>query len=139
MDEKLADLRERFTRDLALVSSPDDLASIRDKYLGRKSGLIAAEKKRVGSLSPEERASFGRDVNELNALVEGEIARLGERFSSEAGTRALERERIDVTLPGRRPDRGHLHPLTLVRQRLEDIFVSMGYTVEEGPEIETSF
>ena len=139
MDEKLADLRERFTRDLALVSSPDDLASIRDKYLGRKSGLIAAEKKRVGSLSPEERASFGRDVNELNALVEGEIARLGEQFSSEAGTRALERERIDVTLPGTRPDRGHLHPITLVRQRLEDIFVSMGYTVEEGPEIETSF
>ncbi|HSO76724.1 MAG TPA: phenylalanine--tRNA ligase subunit alpha, partial [Blastocatellia bacterium] len=65
--------------------------------------------------------------------------RLGERFSSEAGTRALESERIDVTLPGTRPDPGHLHPLTLVRQRIEDIFVSMGYTVEEGPEIETSF
>ena len=139
MDAKLAELREQFTRDLALVSSTDDLASLRDKYLGRKSGLIAAEKKRVGSLSQAERASFGREVNELNALVEGEMARLGERFASEAETKALERERLDVTLPGTRPDRGHLHPLTLVRQRLEDIFVSMGYTVEDGPEIETSF
>jgi phenylalanyl-tRNA synthetase alpha chain len=139
MDEKLAELRERFEQDLAAVSGAGDLSALRDKYLGRKSGLIAAEKKRVGSLSADERASFGRDVNELNALVEAEMARLGERFASEAETGALERERIDITLPGTRPPLGHLHPLTLVRQRLEDVFVSMGYTVEDGPEIETSF
>ncbi|HTG13959.1 MAG TPA: phenylalanine--tRNA ligase subunit alpha [Blastocatellia bacterium] len=139
MDEKLAELRERFEQDLAAVSSAGDLSALRDKYLGRKSGLIAAEKKRVGSLSADERAGFGRDVNELNAFVEAEMARLGERFASEAETGALERERIDITLPGTRPPQGHLHPLTLVRQRLEDVFVSMGYTVEDGPEIETSF
>ena len=139
MDEKLAELRERFEQDLAAVSGAGDLSALRDKYLGRKSGLIVAEKKRVGSLSADERASFGRDVNELNALVEAEMARLGERFASEAETGALERERIDITLPGTRPPLGHLHPLTLVRQRLEDVFVSMGYTVEDGPEIETSF
>jgi len=139
MDEKLAELRERFTEDLAAVSSADDLSALRDKYLGRKSGLIAAEKKRVGSLSTDERASFGRDVNELSAFVEAEIARLGERFAADAETRSLERDRIDITLPGTRPPRGHLHPLTLVRQRLEDVFVSMGYAVEDGPEIETSF
>jgi phenylalanyl-tRNA synthetase alpha chain len=139
MDDKLAELRERFEQDLAAVSSAGDLSALRDKYLGRKSGLIAAEKKRVGSLSADERAGFGRDVNELNALVEAELARLGERFASEAETGALERERIDITLPGTRPPLGHLHPITLVRQRLEDVFVSMGYTVEDGPEIETSF
>jgi len=139
MDRKLAELRERFEQDLAAVSSAGDLSALRDKYLGRKSGLIAAEKKRVGSLSADERAGFGRDVNELNALVEAEMARLGERFASEAETGALERERIDITLPGTRPPLGHLHPLTLIRQRLEDVFVSMGYTVDDGPEIETSF
>jgi phenylalanyl-tRNA synthetase alpha chain len=139
MDDKLAELRERFEQHLAAVSSAGDLSALRDKYLGRKSGLIAAEKKRVGSLSADERAGFGRDVNELNALVEAELARLGERFASEAETGALERERIDITLPGTRPPLGHLHPITLVRQRLEDVFVSMGYTVEDGPEIETSF
>jgi phenylalanyl-tRNA synthetase alpha chain len=139
MDEKQAELRERFEQDLAAVSSAGDLSALRDKYLGRKSALIAAEKKRVGSLSADERAGFGPDVNELNALVEAEVARLGERFASEAESGALERERIDITLPGTRPPLGHLHPLTLVRQRLEDVFVSMGYTVEDGPEIETSF
>jgi phenylalanyl-tRNA synthetase alpha chain len=139
MDEKLAELRERFTKDLAAVSSADDLSALRDKYIGRKSGLIAAEKKRVGSLSADERASFGRDVNELSALVETEMARLAARFAADAETRTLERDRIDITLPGTRAPRGHLHPLTLVRQRLEDVFVSMGYTVDDGPEIETSF
>jgi len=139
MDEKLAELRERFTQDLAAVSNADGLTSLRDKYLGRKSGLIVAEKKRVGSLSAEARASFGRDVNELNAFVEGEVVRLGEQFALETEKDGLERERIDITLPGTRPPLGHLHPLTLVRQRLEDVFVSMGYTVEDGPEIETSF
>ncbi|MGI9107957.1 MAG: phenylalanine--tRNA ligase subunit alpha [Pyrinomonadaceae bacterium] len=55
------------------------------------------------------------------------------------GLRKRDRERIDVTLPGRRPRRGHQHPITLIRQRIEDIFVAMGYTVEDGPEIETDF
>ena len=139
MDEKLSKLREQFLEDLKPVSSSGDLNALRDKYLGRKSGLIAAEKKRVGALSPEARASFGQSVNQLSNEVESEIARLAERFAAEAEGLALERERIDITLPGTRPRRGHLHPITLVRQRLENVFVSMGYSIEEGPEIETSF
>jgi phenylalanyl-tRNA synthetase alpha chain len=139
MDENLSKLREDFLQDLNSVSGAGDLNALRDKYLGRKSGLIAAEKKRVGALSPEERASFGQQVNQLSAEVEAEIARIGDRFAADAEALALERDRIDITLPGTRPRRGHLHPITLVRQRLEDIFVSMGYSIEEGPEIETSF
>src|SRR5512143_1214076 len=139
MDERLTTLREQFLDDLRVVSSAEDLTRLRDKYLGRKSGLIAAEKKRIGSLSSEERAEFGRQVNEINGEVEAEIARLGERFATEAETSALERETIDITLPGTRPRQGHLHPITLVRQRIEDVFVAMGYSVEDGPEIETSF
>lgn len=139
MDDKLARLREQFLQDLQAVSGADQLNALRDKYLGRKSGLIAAEKKRIGSLSPEERAEFGRQVNEVSAEVEDAIARLNERFGAEAETAALEREAIDITLPGTRPRQGHLHPITLVRQRIEDVFVSMGYSVEDGPEIETSF
>jgi len=139
MDQKLQSLREQFRDDLNSVSSAAELAGLRDKYLGRKSGLIAAEKKRVGSLSSDERAEFGREVNEISAEVETEIARLNEQLASEAETAGLERETVDITLPGARPRRGHLHPITLVRQRIEDIFVSMGYTVADGPEIETSF
>ena len=139
MDDKLKALREQFTEEARDVSTVEALNALRDKYLGRKSGLIAAEKKRIGSLSPEERAGFGQRVNEVSAEVEAEIARLSDQFAAEAETLALEREKIDVTLPGMRPRQGHLHPITLVRQRIEDVFVSMGYSVEDGPEIETSF
>src|SRR5215831_16601281 len=139
MDQRLNDRRNQFLEEMNAVSGADELNALRDKYLGRKSGLIAAEKKRVGSLSPDERAEFGKQVNELSALVEAGIAKLGEGFAAEAESRALARELIDVTLPGSRPRRGHLHPITLVRQRIEDIFVSMGYSVQDGPEIETSF
>lgn len=139
MDENLAKLREQFVDDLRTVSTADDLTGLRDKYLGRKSGLIAAAKKRIGSISPAERAEFGRQVNEINAEVEAEIGRLNEEFAAQAASGALERERIDITLPGTSPRQGHLHPITLVRQKIEDVFVAMGYTVEDGPEIETSF
>jgi phenylalanyl-tRNA synthetase alpha chain len=139
MDEKLTELQRQFRNDLKSVTSADELVVLRDKYLGRKSGLIVTEKKRIGSLSAEERAEFGRQVNEISAEVEAEIARLTDLFAASAETLALEREKIDITLPGTGPRRGHLHPITLIRQRIEDVFVSMGYSVEDGPEIETSF
>ena len=139
MDEKLSNLRSRFFEDLAAVRSSEELAALRDKYLGRKSGLIASEKKRVGLLSPDERAEFGRLINELSDEVEGAMKELSDRFSAELEALALEREKIDITLAGTPPRQGHLHPITLVRRRIEDIFVAMGYSVMSGPEIETSF
>jgi phenylalanyl-tRNA synthetase alpha chain len=60
-------------------------------------------------------------------------------FAARREAEQLAKERIDVTLPGRRIRRGHLHPITLLRQKIEDIFVSMGYEIEDGPEIETDF
>lgn len=139
MDEKLNQIREQFLADLNAVNTPEALTALRDKYLGRKSGLIAAEKKRVGSLAPEMRAEFGNQVNQINAEVEAKIAELNDGFAAKAEAAALEREKIDITLPGTQFGRGHLHPITLLRNRIEDIFVSMGYTVVDGPEIETSF
>lgn len=139
MDEKLTKLRVQFVEDLGAVSTADDLSGLRDKYLGRKSGLIVLEKKRIGALSSEERAEFGREVNEISGEVEAEIGLLSAKFAAQAEAAALDRDRIDITLPGTRPRQGHLHPITLVRQRIEDVFVSMGYSVEDGPEIETSF
>ena len=139
MDQSLSEIRERFHGDRASVTTAESLALLKDKYLGRKSGLIAAAKKTIGKLSAEERAEFGRQVNELAEEVEAEIDRLGESISARNEEAALARERVDVTLPGTRAAGGHPHPITLVRQRIEDIFVSMGYSVEDGPEIETSF
>jgi phenylalanyl-tRNA synthetase alpha chain len=139
MDEKLNQIRGQFLADLNAVNTPEALTGLRDKYLGRKSGLIALEKKRVGSLAPEARAEFGNQVNQIGAEVEAKIAELNDSFASQAEAAALEREKIDITLPGIQFGRGHLHPITLLRNRIEDIFVSMGYTVVDGPEIETSF
>jgi phenylalanyl-tRNA synthetase alpha chain len=139
MDDKINQLRRQFFEEAGSVPNADQLNALKDKYLGRKSGLIAAEKKRIGSISGDERALFGRLINELSGEVEAELARLAGKFAAAAETQALDREKIDITLPGSRPPRGHLHPITLLRQKIEDIFVSMGYSVEDGPEIETGF
>src|SRR5262249_41875353 len=139
MVTRLVEVREQFFREAAAVRNSDDLGALRDRYLGRKSGLLAAEKKRVGALAAAERAEFGRQVNELSAEVEAELARLASGFQAQAEAEGLARETIDISLPGTRPRRGHLHPITLVRHRLEEIFVSMGYSIEDGPEIETSY
>lgn len=139
MDDRLTQLRSRFLEDLAAVSSPDQLEAVRDKYLGRRSGLLAAEKKRIGSLPPDQRAEFGRQVNELSLEVEAKMAALRDDLSIRSETALLGAEQIDITLPGTWPRGGRLHPITLVRQRIEDAFVSMGYSVEDGPEVETPF
>src|SRR5262249_549531 len=121
------------------VKNTAELASVPDICPGRKPGGLAAEKRRVGGLESGERAEFGRQVNEISAEVEAELARLASAFQAQAETAALARETIDITLPGTRSAPGHLHPITLVRHRLENIFVSMGYSIEDGPEIETSY
>jgi phenylalanyl-tRNA synthetase alpha chain len=143
IDEKLSDhlirIMTSFRSELGSVSNADQLAALRDKYLGRKSGLMTSEKKKVGSISPEDRAEFGRMVNEFGAEIENDLRRRADYFAAQAESLALEREKIDITLPGARARLGHLHPITLVRQRIEDIFVSLGYSVMDGPEIETSF
>ncbi len=115
-----------------------ELADLRTWFVGRKSTLNSL-KKMIGRLPAEERQGFAQHLliaegGALDKLSEAE-SNLG-IFIRQARTK---REWLDVTLPGRRPRRGHLHPVTLVRQRIEDIFVSMGYTVEDGPEIETDF
>src|SRR5437763_15537709 len=96
MDEKLNQLREQFFADVKAITSADALNALRDKYLGRKAGLIAAEKKRVGGLSPEDRAAFGQQVNQLSNEVEAEMTKLSEAFAAAAEAGALEREKIDV-------------------------------------------
>ena len=115
-----------------------DLSDLRTRHTGRKSALTGL-KKLIGRVSAEERAVFGQRVQQLEAEIIERIDAAERALKESFATARIERERIDVTLPGRRLRRGHLHPITLVWHRIEDIFVSMGYTVEDGPEIETDF
>lgn len=120
------------------VALQRELQDVRTRSTGKKSELSAL-KKMIGRVSPEERAAFGQQIQHIEAEVSQaieEAARALEVYLDEA---KKERERIDVTLPGRRPRRGHLHPITLVRQRIEDIFVSLGYAIEDDREVETDY
>jgi phenylalanyl-tRNA synthetase alpha chain len=115
-----------------------ELAELRTRHTAKKSALSQLMKL-IGRVPAEERAAFGQRVQALNNEITEKLDAAQGTLKSYIDLLKLERERVDVTLPGRRPRRGHLHPITQLWQRLEDIFVSMGYAVEDGPEIETEF
>ena len=144
MSDRITKLREDFDGELKAVIIEADAKTLRDRWVGRgmasgKSGALLEEMKKLGSLSPDERRIAGQRLNELKNYVESEIEKLQAGFAAKREAEQLAKERIDVTLPGRRVRAGHLHPITLLRQKIEDIFVSMGYEIEDGPEIETNF
>jgi phenylalanyl-tRNA synthetase alpha chain len=93
----------------------------------------------IGQVAAEERATFGQLVQQTEAGILQKVGDAEQTVKTLLEAARIRRETIDVTLPGRRPRRGHLHPITLVRERIEDIFVSLGYAIEDGREIETDF
>lgn len=120
-------------------SAPKELATLRDRYLGRKSGSLSQLLKSLGSRPPGERAALGARLNELKAAIEARLDDLSARIAEVGRAQRYERDAVDITLPGRRPTRGARHPLTLVREEMEDIFVSMGYEVYDGPEVDDDY
>ena len=114
------------------------LAEVRIRHLGKKSAL-AATKKLIGRVAPEERSAFGQRVQAVEAAVVSQLDEAEAALKSLIESQQIARESLDVTLPGRRPRYGHRHPITLLRERIEDIFVSLGYAIEDGREIETDF
>ncbi|HEX8719361.1 MAG TPA: phenylalanine--tRNA ligase subunit alpha [Pyrinomonadaceae bacterium] len=115
-----------------------ELNELSTLYTGRKSALSQLMKL-IGRVPVEQRANFGKVVQQLEKDIRESLTVAGLELIAHKYRLQTERERVDVTLPGRRPRRGHLHPVTLLRQRIEDVFVSMGYAVEDGPEVETDF
>src|ERR671913_983074 len=91
----------------------------------------------IGRVPADERAAFGQLVQASEAEITARLANTEQGLKEHIERVRLERERIDVTLPGRRPRRGHIHPITSLSQRIEDIFVGLGYAIEDGREIET--
>lgn len=115
-----------------------DLLQLRTKLTGKKSKLAEA-KKLVGKVAPEERAEIGKLIKKYGDEIEMRLSQAEETLKNFIALSKIQRERLDVTLPGRRPRKGHLHPITLLRQRIEDIFVSLGYAIEDDREIETDY
>ncbi len=119
-------------------SSLRDLGEVRSQHTGKKSAL-ASVKKMIGRVASEDRAAFGQMVQQIEVEIVREIDEAEASLKSSIADLRTETERIDVTLPGRRPRQGHLHPITILRQKIEDIFVSLGYAIEDDREIETDF
>lgn len=121
-----------------LDSEQKTLGDLRTRHLGKKSAL-AASKKLIGRVPAEQRSTFGQLVQQTEARIENSIEAAEQSVKRLVESARTQRESIDVTIPGRRPRPGHLHPITLMRQRIDDIFVSLGYAVEDDREIETDF
>ncbi len=133
--ERLNEVRSAFFADLeAAGSDPDAVEKLRIAYAGRKSGVLQELTAVLRDLPNQAKRDYGRSLNELKKLVEGELAAARDRAASGAGPGVG--DAVDVTLPGRDLPRGAEHPVHLVRRRIEEIFLRMGYDVEDGPEIE---
>lgn len=129
--------RER-DRGLAAFAAAGDLEALeaaRVSILGRRSALGAVQRG-LGSLPPDERKDLGREVNEVRTGLEEAAAARRATLAADAEGDLLTADRIDLTLPGRRPRPGSLHPLTLIEYEIVEIFMRMGYRVVEGGEVE---
>jgi phenylalanyl-tRNA synthetase alpha chain len=135
----LAQLRTEAEASIGAAGSAAELEELRVRYLGRKSELTQALRS-IGELPPEQRGPAGKQANEVRQALEALLERrTGELEASELDRRLVE-DRVDVTLPGDPPaPLGHLHLVSQIRRRMEDIFVGLGFSVLEGPEVEYEY
>ncbi len=135
MKEQLANIRAQALAALERAQSPAELDGLRVQYLGKK-GELTAVLKSMGKLSPEERPAMGQLANEVRAALEAAIEAQGKRLEAQALEQRLKDEAVDVTIPGKAPRLGHKHPMYIALDEIKDIFVGMGFTVLDGPEVE---
>ena len=135
MKQRLADLREQALAELKAVEDAAALDSIRVKYLGKK-GELTNLLKQMGKLSAEERPVMGQLANEIRAELEQKLDGKKQEIAEKMLEVRLQQEALDVTMPGKEQKIGHKHPMYLALDEIKDIFVGMGFTVLDGPEIE---
>ncbi|MDD2211987.1 MAG: phenylalanine--tRNA ligase subunit alpha [Clostridia bacterium] len=138
MREQLRLLKEKAEKELLQCNILDDLNEFRIKYMGKK-GELTQILRGMGKLPATERPLMGQLANEIRDNLETRLAALTEKMKRKEIERSLFAESIDVTLPGIRPELGRQHPLSLVIEEIEEIFMGMGFTIEEGPEIELDY
>jgi phenylalanyl-tRNA synthetase alpha chain len=135
LKERVRALKAEFEREFSAAR----VQELRDRYLGRKGGALTALMKSLGGLTPEERKQAGQALNALKELIEARLEAARGSAAAEAREEQLAKDRVDVTLPGRRVPAGRRHPLTATREDLEDIFLAMGYEIFDGPEVEDDY
>ncbi|MBQ3426229.1 MAG: phenylalanine--tRNA ligase subunit alpha [Clostridia bacterium] len=138
MKDKLEQIRASVERALHDADAMDALENIRIKYMGKK-GELTAVLKGMGKLSPEERPKIGALANEIRNRLEKEIDDRKTAIMTALEEKKLKDEMIDVTMPGRKNAEGKLHPLTQVKNELAEIFMGMGFSIADGPEVEYDY
>lgn len=138
MTSKLDDLRHSALRELDSAGTSDDLEAWRIRHLGRKSPLTQVLRG-LAALPIEEKRSVGTAANELKSSLEQALARREEQLRQSEIARLVEQGSLDVTLPGRPPALGRLHPITQLLRQICHIFATMGFEVAEGPEVEWDY
>ncbi len=138
MLNKLEGIKHDALTEIQQVAGLNDLEAVKVKYLGKK-GRLTEILRSMGSCAPEDRPKIGMCVNNVRALLEEQISNRQEQISAEMLNQRLINEKIDVTIPADAPLTGSLHPITSVRNELINIFMSMGFDVAEGPEVETDY
>jgi phenylalanyl-tRNA synthetase alpha chain len=138
MQQELHVLQEQAAAAIETAADLDALEQLRVQYLGKK-GVLTDQLKQIGSLPPQERPQAGERINQVKRELQDRLQARRAELESAALARQLAGERVDVTLPGRGRGVGGIHPVTRTLERLEDIFIRMGFAVADGPEIEDDF
>ena len=135
MKEQLANIRAQALAAFAAAADSAQLDALRVQYLGKK-GELTAVLKMMGKLSPEERPAMGQLANEVRAALEQALEERSTALEAAALEKRLEDEAVDVTIPGKSVKLGHRHPMYIALDEIKEIFIGMGFTVLDGPEIE---
>jgi len=134
MLENINQIKKEFDIDSDKVDSSDNLEELRIKYLGRK-GKVSAAFSLLAEVPTEKKPEIGQELNKLKLSIEKSYNTLSDKFSKGEGDKVS----FDLTLPGRKPFIGRKHPLVQMADEIKSIFVHLGFTIEDGPEIETDF
>jgi phenylalanyl-tRNA synthetase alpha chain len=136
--EELLSLKNTFLAEADAVASLSELQQLRVKYLGKK-GLVTSKLRTLSTISPDLKPAYGKAVNEAKSFVEEEITRRESLLKKEEHRKRVLSEAIDITLPGKFNSFGREHPISRVLSEITSIFVSMGFEIEEGPEVELDY
>jgi phenylalanyl-tRNA synthetase alpha chain len=138
MKEKLDIIRNNAVAELERAANSSDIENLRVKYLGKK-GELTTILRGMGGLSAEERPIMGKLANEVRENIEGLIEKASSEIKNKEKQQKLQSEIIDISMPGKKNFIGKRHPLDLTLESMKEIFVSMGFSIEEGPEVELDY
>jgi phenylalanyl-tRNA synthetase alpha chain len=139
LSEKIAAIKSEIQDELSKIENSKSVYEYKKTILDKKTGRIGALMKQMGKIPNEQRADYGKKVNELKEWAQAHLEELDAKLKAEELRLRYESEKIDVTMPAIQHKKGNLHPVTQVRNQLVDIFASMGFDIYEGTEIETDY